>query len=201
MSDEFKPFKTKKKIDNEFNTWSIDNHISSKQRNEQEKLQEQEKIKHDAFNHGYQDGLEKATTANQEYSQQILRVIDVLNNPYNLIDKEVEEQLLQTLLWLCKTCIKIELSTHPDKIRAVIEEIKPYFGKIYEKKRLYLNHISVEMIKQCLKSEETDISESIIEDDTLSVGEYRLKTDSSELDGRFETRFHALIEQKLLDNQ
>lgn len=199
MSDEFKPlhqFKAK----SDFNSWSIDSPISPMKRNQQQQHQEIEDIKKQAFEVGYQEGIQKAHSENQQYIQQLSLVVDVLHNPYNLIDKEVEEQLLQTLLWLCKECIKIELSFNPEKIRAIITEMKPYLSKIYSKKRLYLNPNSVDIIKQCLKNEELDIADVIIEDETLNIGEYRLKTDSSELDGRFDTRLSAIIEQRLLDN-
>jgi flagellar assembly protein FliH len=198
--NEFLPFEHVIKNE-EFHLWEHDKPLSQQQKQNQQQQQEIHDIQNKAAQQGFQEGLEQAKHEAKIYHQQLEDILTILSNPAKLIDKQVEEQIVQTIIWLCKECIGIELSINPNKIGVIISELAPYLAKITAPKTLYLNPQDLGLFKEIVEKENLSNNiDNILEDERLSRGEYRLKTESSELDGRVQTRVAMLVEQHLTED-
>jgi len=170
--------------------------------NEEELLEQQalEEEKNKVMAQAYQQGIESAQVEIQNLKNELSSLLSLVKKPLELIDKELEGELLNTVLWLCKVCLKVELEHSPEKITSIIEEIKPHLPVMQKDKKLLLNQLDIEVMKQILQDgEHSDLIDIIIEDASLSRGEFRLISESSELDGRLEERLSAILESNMAE--
>ena len=127
MGDIFKPFLGEVKPKS-FKHWApkaindpldddLSKHISEEALN---------KLKQAAFDEAYQCGMEKAQHDLLSLKDKLIRLVEQLIQPLKLVDKEINDQLIEIILLVCKHCLQSELSLHPEKILAVLDEIKKY---------------------------------------------------------------------------
>ena len=184
----------------EFKIWAKP--VVEEKDNEEELVEQQalEEEKNKIMEQAYQQGIESAQVEIQNLKNELSSLLSLVKKPLELIDKELESELLNTVLWLCKVCLKVELEQSPERITSIIEEIKPHLPAMQKDKKLLLNQSDIEFMKQFLKGgEHSDLIDIIIEDANLSRGEFRLISESSELDGRLEERLNAILERNMAE--
>lgn len=201
MDDTFEPLiKAKNKEEMTFDKWVTKNKLKSQP--DRKLLQEEktvpmisneelEKIKSDAYQQGVNQAQDEINQAKKELSQ----LTELVLEPLRLVDEDVQNEILTLTTWLCKTCLDIELSVNPKKLMAMMNEIKEILPSARNVKTLFLNPNDAQILKGALASVDMEIKpEHIISDDSLTRGEYRLETETRELDGRLELRIRELIE-------
>ncbi|ARG97934.1 FliH/SctL family protein [Legionella micdadei] len=184
-----------------FSIWDIKSpepEITESIDSEEELAKECEFIREEAKKAGYQEGLQQAASHVQKKQQELAHWLDLLQHPAKLLDNELNQEIVQTILWICEVCIGVELSIHPEKLLTLIDVIKPELPLLQGKKQLLLNPEDADYLMNELKpSGDSELIQFIIPDPSLARGDFYLKSDFSDLDGRVKTRLKNLLKSYL----
>jgi flagellar assembly protein FliH len=115
-----------------------------------------------------------------------------------LVDEQLVNELIQTMLWLAQSCIGIEISQQQDKIQALLKTILEQWTEISGAKSLMMHPEDVDWIKvQLQSSRHQDLLENLHPDPSLKRGDFYLKSEHMELDGRLQSRLSQLFAEQL----
>ncbi|MCW8410403.1 flagellar assembly protein FliH [Legionella sp. PATHC035] len=206
MSDEFEPFLKKKGSNQGFSAWeyeSILNNEAKVEVNEEERfLAECERLKNEAIEKGYAEGMQRAQAEIDEKRKQFVRWFDILKNPVKLIDEQVTQEIIQTVIWLSQYCIGVELSEHPDQLKNLLHNIKSELPSVKAYKVLAMHPEDVKWVQNEFGEKDIDgLHEILVADPGLSRGDFYLKGDYSELDGRIHTRLTTLFAKYITEDK
>lgn len=196
MSNEFEPYHTENK-NNEFSVWDYrgskdDELIEVNQ--EEEFLKQCEIIKQEAFEKGYADGLDQGQAEIDAQKEELKQWLEFIQNPIKLLDDQLIDEMLQTLIWLSQYCIGVELSANPDKLRQLFDEIKKELPSLRGNKILGMHPDDVAWLKAKIDDKEMPgIENALFADSNLNRGDFYFQDEHRELDGRISTRFITLF--------
>ena len=198
MSNEFEPYLKKKESNSGFSAWeyeSIINNEAKAEINEEELFRaECERLKQDAIKKGYTEGMQQAQSEIDDKRAQFVRWFDLLQNPVKLLDEQVTQEIIQTVIWLSQHCIGVELSVNPDKLKSLLNAIKLELPSLQTNKILAMHPDDVDWVKiEFGEKEIPGLQEILVADPLLSRGDFYLKGEHSELDGRVYTRLATLF--------
>ncbi|HFD2433351.1 TPA: FliH/SctL family protein, partial [Legionella pneumophila] len=117
MSNEFEPYnKEVKKI--EFTTWKyqVSNDAENSPSDEEELINELEVVKQEAFQKGYADGFQQAQEEINAIKAELSKWLDLIQKPVQILDEQLTQEIIQTIIWLSQHCVAVELSVNPDKL-------------------------------------------------------------------------------------
>lgn len=196
MGKEFEPYH--KRNDTGFSVWEYkdrQSNSSSATLNSQEQFaKECEQLKQEAAKKGYEEGLAQAQGEIEAQKQELIEWGKLLKDPVQLMDDKLSEEVIQTIIWLCSYCIGIELSVHPDKLRELFLHIKNELPALQSDKVFAMHPDDIEWIeKEIGPSEVPGLHDILVADKSLSRGDFYLKSEHSELDGRVQTRLISLF--------
>ncbi|MGM9453641.1 flagellar assembly protein FliH [Legionella bozemanae] len=198
MSDEFEPYLKKKEKSSEFSTWGYESIVNKEARveiNEEELFRaECERLKQEAREKGYAEGMQQAQAEINEKRKKFVYWFDLLQKPVKLVDEQVTQEIIQTIIWLAQHCIGVELSVNPDKLNDLLHAIKSELPSLQAYKVLAMHPEDVNWVKNEFGEKEIPgLQEILIADSLLNRGDFYLKGDYSELDGRVYTRLATLF--------
>lgn len=196
MSTEFEPFMhTVKKA--EFSVLEYDtthNEQPPAVDPEQAFREECERLKQEAIQQGYTEGINNAKEEVDAKMAELKKWIELLQKPVQLIDEQVTKDMVQTMIWICTHCIGVELTVNPDKLFGLLEAIK---GELPSLKGNYLFSMhpdDVSWAKNELAGKLLpELNDILVPDSNLKRGDFYLKGENKELDGRIHTRFLTLF--------
>lgn len=200
MSTEFEPYYAKHK-NSDFNNWDVRG-IKGEELPEIDPAelfaQECEQLRQDAIAKGYAEGMQGAQEEINEKKAALTKWIEFMQNPIQLIDDQLTQELIQTIIWISQYCIGVELSVNPDKLKSLVNEIKSELPSLRGNKILGMNPEDVNWLKtQFTDKEIPGIEAALSADPSLKRGDFYLKDEHSELDGRIQTRFITLFAKYL----
>ncbi|ASQ45418.1 FliH/SctL family protein [Legionella clemsonensis] len=200
MKNEFQPLYQEKDKE-EFNIWELkmpELKPAVEINPEEEFAKECEKLREEAKQQGYQEGLQKAALELEAKKQELLAWFHFFKKPVALLDKKLSHELIQTITWVCEVCIGIELSIHPEKLLLLLEDIKKELPTLQGERQLFMNPIDVQLLRSELNDQEiAELNNILIADEKLERGDFYLKSDYSELDGRLKTRLQQIFKKEL----
>ena len=196
MSNEFEPYNNEGK-NSEFSAWAyqgVKNEQPPEITPEELLLIECERLKQEAIEKGYAEGMQQAHVEIEEKKALFLQWIELLQKPVQLLDEQLTQEIIQTIIWLSQHCIGVELSVNPEKLRGLLIEIKEELPSLRNNKVLAMNPSDVEwIVTQMEKKEIAGLHEVLVADPSLNRGDFYLKGEHNELDGRIQTRFTTLF--------
>lgn len=203
MENNFQPLYEEK--DKEaFNVWDIkgpEPEVAEPIDPQLEIEKECERLREEVKQAGYQEGLQQATADIQQIKQELNNWIVLLQHPVALVDSQLNQEIVQTILWVCEACVGIELSIHPEKIFNLIEKIKQELPALQGDKQLFMNPVDVDYLTKELKeSQDSDLTQFLMPDASLAQGDFYLKSDYTELDGRLKIRLQKLFKSYLQED-
>lgn len=165
-----------------------------------------------AFARGLQQGIaqadqqvqaeveQKVQLQYQKLYQEKLEVVDKLlqslQEPLALVTSQLEQQLQQLTLLLAEKLVCHELTTHPERVLSLIRKAQVLLPISSSKVKLYVNPEDLEIVRAAQPKKS---NEDIIADNSLSRGEVRYETDSSQIDGTLSKRIEALANKVFSD--
>jgi flagellar assembly protein FliH len=197
MANEFEPFDKQMKV-GEFSAWEYknSNENASAEEVHAELISELETLKQSAYQEGYANGMQQAQKEIDAIKSDLLKWIDLLQKPVHIIDEQLTQEIITTVIWLCQQSIAVELSINPDKLHSLFDKIKKELPSLHGKKVLKMHPEDVDWIKTNFSLNEIEGLHEILDGDPLlSRGDFYLQGDHSELDGRVETRLSMLFDQ------
>lgn len=195
MNKEFEPY-YKDRDKDEFTDWDYKKHEGATPiiNKEEEFQKECEALRQAAITKGYEEGMLKAAAELQEKKEELSDWIKFIQNPAALLDDNLTQEIIQTVIWLGTYCIGVELSVHPEKLRELFNHIKDELPSLQGNKVFAMNPEDISWIKTELSvSDVPGLHEILVEDPLLSRGDFYLKSEHSELDGRIQTRLITLF--------
>jgi flagellar assembly protein FliH len=148
----------------------------------------------------YEEGLAAARAETQariaELTARIARldaILKMLARPLEQLDGEVEQQLTLLALTVGKQMVRRELKTDPAQVIAVIRESVARLPAATRDIRVHLHPDDAAVVREHLSVPTGDRAWSMVEDPSLQRGGCIVRTDTSQLDARLDSRLNAIV--------
>jgi len=149
---------------------------------------------------GYEDGVAAGRAEMQarinELNTRISRldsILKLLARPLEQLDGEVEKQLTLLALTVGKQMVRRELKTDPAQVIAVIRESVSRLPAAAREIRVHLNPEDAAVVREYLATPSSERAWAIVEDPALQRGGCIVRTDTSQLDARLDSRLNAIV--------
>ena len=157
---------------------------------------------------GYEAGMAKAQAEMQgklaELDLRIKRFDGLLHfmaQPLQELDQEVEKSLLQLALSVGKQLARRELRIDPTQVIAIIRESLQELPTSAREPRVHLHPEDAAIVRERLSEPGSERAWTLVEDPTMSRGGCVIRTESSQIDARLESRISAVIANALGDER
>jgi flagellar assembly protein FliH len=167
------------------------------------RISEAEQKEKERANHerGYNEGLaagqaeiRRQSAALQERIQRLDAILATLSRPFEDLDDEVEEQLTLLALTVGKQMVRRELRTDPAQVIAVIRESVGRLPAAARDVRVHLHPEDAAVVREHLAAPTSgDRAWGVVEDPSLSRGGCIVRTDTSQIDARLDSRLNAIV--------
>lgn len=153
---------------------------------------------------GYEAGLAKAQSEMQgriaaldARLQQIDSILQLLGRPLQDLDARVESELTQLALTVGKQLARRELKIDPAQVIAIIRESLGQLPIAAREVRVHLHPEDAAAVRERLAAPTTERAWTVVEDPTLSRGGCIVRSETSQIDARLESRVHAVMTSTL----
>jgi len=153
---------------------------------------------------GYQAGLAKAQAEAQVSLdalagrvRQLDSILQLLGKPLQQLDADLEKELLQLALAVGKQLARRELRVDPAQVIAIIRESLAQLPAAARDIRVHLHPEDATTVRERLAAPAQERAWTIVEDPTLSRGGCVVRTESSQIDVKLESRVNAVIANAL----
>lgn len=153
---------------------------------------------------GYQAGLAKAQAESQvsldalaAKLKDLESILQLLAHPLAQLDAEVEKELLQLALTVGKQLARRELRVDPAQVIGIIRESLSQLPVSARDVRIHLHPEDAATVRERLAQPSNERAWTLMEDPTLTRGGCIVRTDTSQIDVRLETRVSAVIANAL----
>jgi len=153
---------------------------------------------------GYEAGLARARAetvpALEELAARVRRldsVLQLLAQPLRALDDQVEQQLLELAFAVGKQLARRELAAAPAQILAILRECLEQLPLAARDVRVHLHPEDAAIVRERLAAPAEERAWSLIEDPTLARGGCLVRSDTSQIDARFESRVNAVLASAL----
>jgi flagellar assembly protein FliH len=157
---------------------------------------------------GYEAGMARAQAEMQgrlqELDARVRRlesVLQHLSQPLRVLDAEVEKELLQLALAIGAQLARRELRADPVQVVALLRECLDQLPAAAREVRVHLHPEDAAMVRERLATPAEARAWTLVEDPTLSRGGCLVRSDTSQIDARFESRLNAVIASALGDQR
>lgn len=186
--------------------WSlpaVEGPLASSMREERARAAGDQRAGQDAAR-GYEAGLARAQAEMaprlEELAARVRRldgVLQLLAQPLKALDDQVEEQLLELAFAVGKQLARRELSAAPAQIVAILRECLEQLPLAAREVRVHLHPEDAAIVRERLASPAEERAWTLVEDPTLARGGCLVRSDSSQIDARFESRVNAVLASAL----
>jgi flagellar assembly protein FliH len=153
---------------------------------------------------GYQAGLAKAQAESQASLdtlaarvKQLDSLLQLLGQPLAQLDTEVEKELLHLTLAVGKQLARRELRIDPTQVIGIIRESLSLLPAAAREVRIHLHPEDAATVRERLAEPTNERAWTIVEDPTLTRGGCIVRTETSQIDVRLESRVNAVIANAL----
>ena len=159
----------------------------------------------EGYKQGQEEGWEAGHKAGYEAGQRVMLeavarfqpLIDSLDQPFGLMNEQVERELVTLAIAIAKQLIRRELRTDPGEIVAVAREALSILPSSARRAALHLHPDDAELVRDALALKESAPRWKIVEDPLMTRGGCRVLTETSHIDATLEKRLMAVIAQLL----
>jgi flagellar assembly protein FliH len=158
----------------------------------------------EAEERGYQAGLARAEAQMQAQMdalaariKQLDSIVESLAVPLRQLDGEVEKELLHLALAIGKQLARRELRVDPAQVIGIIRESLAQLPAAARDVRIHLHPEDAATVRERLPTGGNERAWTIIDDPTLTRGGCLVRTDTSQIDVRLESRINAVIASAL----
>ena len=182
-------------------------------------VEEIEAIQKQAFDEGYDTGLEEGRVAGEaefdaataeteaertrltEKGEELALLMDALSQPFEEMDEQVEKELAQLAMLVARHVVNRELHLDPSLVVAAVREAAAALPVASRNVRLLLHPEDAAMVREALSLHEGENAWEIVEDPLISRGGCEVVGEDSRIDATVETRLQAIITNVLGDQR
>ena len=157
---------------------------------------------------GYEAGMAKAKAemdgqVNELKArvQKLDKLLHFMSRPLEELDADVEKMLLQLTLSVGKQLARRELRVDPSQVIAIIRESLQELPTAAREARVHLHPEDASIVRERLAEPTSERAWTIVEDPTMSRGGCVVKTETSRIDARLESRINTVIANVLGDER
>jgi flagellar assembly protein FliH len=157
---------------------------------------------------GYEAGMAKAKAEMdgqvnelKAHIQRLDKLLQFMSRPLEELDADVEKMLLQLTLTVGKQLARRELRIDPAQVIAIIRESLQDLPTAAREARVHLHPEDASIVRERLAEPSNERAWRIVEDPTMSRGGCIVKTETSRIDARLESRINTIIANVLGDER
>ena len=157
---------------------------------------------------GYEAGMAKAKAEMEGHInelkariQRLDKLLSFMGRPLEELDADVEKMLLQLTLAVGKQLARRELRIDPSQVIAIIRESLQELPTAAREARVLLHPEDAAIVRERLAEPSNERAWTIVEDPTMSRGGCIVKTETSRIDARLESRINTIIANVLGDER
>jgi flagellar assembly protein FliH len=129
--------------------------------------------------------------------QRLDGILRLLAQPLRVLDEEIEKQLLELAFAVGKQLARRELSAAPAQVVAILRECLEQLPVAARDVRVHLHPEDAAIVRERLAAPSAERAWTLVEDPTLARGGCLVRSDTSQIDARFESRVHAVLSAAL----
>ena len=182
-------------------------------------VEEIEAIQKEAFEEGYNAGLEEGRVAGQaEFDARIAEteaerarlfekggelevLMHALTHPFEEMDEQVEKEVARLAMLVARHVVRRELHLDPGQVVAAVREAASALPVASRNVRLLLHPEDAVVVREALSLHEGKNAWEIVEDPRVSRGGCEVVGEDSRIDATVETRLQAVITSVLGDQR
>lgn len=150
---------------------------------------------------GFQQGYEAGLNQGQEESQRLMHqqaaeftsLLEALNEPFKLLDEEVEKELVMLAIGIATQIIRREIKMDPGQVVAAVREAIKVLPLSSQKISLHLHPEDADLVRSVLSLDEMSPAWTVVEAPLITRGGCQVDTDFSHIDATVENRLAAVI--------
>jgi flagellar assembly protein FliH len=149
---------------------------------------------------GYQEGLARAQAESKVSLEalaarvnQLDSILQLLGQPLAQLDAEVEKELLHLALTVAKQLVRRELRVDPAQVIGIIRKSLSQLPAAARDIRIHLHPEDATTVRERLAEPTSERAWTLVEDPTLTRGGCVVRTETSQIDVRLESRINAVI--------
>lgn len=153
---------------------------------------------------GYQAGLAQAQAESQASLdllatrvQQLDSILQLLGQPLAKLDADIEKELLHLTLTVGKQLARRELRIDPTQVIGIIRESLSQLPAAARDVRIHLHPEDAATVRERLAEPANERAWTVVEDPTMTRGGCVVRTETSQIDVRLESRINAVIANAL----
>jgi len=157
---------------------------------------------------GYEAGMAQAKAEMEGHNnelkariQRLDKLLQFMGRPLEELDADVEKMLLQLTLTVGKQLARRELRIDPSQVIAIIRESLHELPTAARDARVHLHPEDASIVRERLAEPTNERAWTIVEDPTMSRGGCVVKTETSRIDARLESRINTVIANVLGDER
>jgi flagellar assembly protein FliH len=182
-----------------WNLPAVEGPLASNARDERARAAAAQRAGHEGVR-GYEAGVARAQGEVQgrigELNARVQRldgILKLLAQPLRALDEDIEKQLLELAFAVGKQLARRELSAAPTQVVAILRECLEQLPVAARDVRVHLHPEDAAIVRERLAAPSAERAWSLIEDPTLARGGCLVRSDTSQIDARFESRVHAVL--------
>ncbi len=155
----------------------------------------QEEAYREAFDQGLAEGRDAGRGEVRAQVDKLAAMFHGLARPFEVLDAEVERELLTLAMALARQIVRRELKTDPTQIIGVIRDAIAALPAAAREVRVHLHPEDAAVVRENLAPIESEPAWTIVEDPVMARGGCQIKTTTSRIDARLETRLTAILSE------
>jgi flagellar assembly protein FliH len=151
----------------------------------------------EAFEQGLAEGREAGRGEVRAQVEKLAGMFYDLAKPFEELDAEVERELLTLAMALARQIVRRELKADPTHIIGIIREAIAALPVAARDVRVHLHPEDAAVVRQNLAPTESERAWTLVEDPVMARGGCQIKSATSRIDARLETRLGAILSELL----
>ena len=142
---------------------------------------------------GHREGLEEGRVSTKEKLEQLDRLLNALDKPFEQLDQQVENEIVTLVISRVRQLIRREVKLDPGQIVGVVREALGILPISARNIRVVLHPEDAGLVREAYTLGEHDQQWQIVEDPVIQRGGCRIHTDTSQIDATLDSRLSSLI--------
>jgi flagellar assembly protein FliH len=160
----------------------------------------QRQVQDEAYKRGFEQGLADGQKEAAARAARLSALLDALVYPFRELDRAVESELAGLAVMLASRLIRRELDQDGEHMAATVRECLSVLPIGTRNVTVYLNPADADLLGT-IAGASGERAWSLANDPALNRGDLRVSSDSSQVDGRLETRLKEIIFAALSDRE